>query len=59
VNANYNLENFQPFILIAEDGNIRSENHNLITSVWNREELPEESIIIHVYEYTNGENRRL
>jgi len=43
-------------ILIAEDGNIRSENHKLVTSVWNKEELPEESIIIPIYK--KGEKRR-
>ena len=40
-------------ILIAEDGNIRSESHKLITSVWNREELSEESIIIPIYRGAN------
>jgi hypothetical protein len=48
---------FIPCILIAEDGNIRSENRILITSVWNKEELPEESIIIPMYK--KGEKRRL
>jgi hypothetical protein len=43
--------------LIAVDGNIRSVNHKLITSVWNKDELPEESIIILIYK--KAERRRL
>jgi len=46
-----------PSILIAENGNIRSESHKLITSVGNKEELPEEWIIITIYK--KGEKRRL
>jgi len=44
-------------ILITEDGNIRSEDHKRITSVWSKEELPEESIIIPIYKEDEKKKR--
>ena len=51
---------FIPCTVIAKDGKIRAGIRKLISSVWNKKELPEEwkeSIIVPIYK--KGEERRL